>query len=153
MELSPDKYQITGIINNNVPLLWDKVWPLINEAVARSGEYDERAVQWELVEGRMQLWVVVRDDEEMIAALVSRFEEYPLKIVCQLVFCGGEEVKAWAAKFLEIFEPWALHNGAQEIRLGGRFGWERVLSEHGYTRDSILLSKKVSERCITDYFH
>lgn len=153
MELSPKEYQITGILRQNIPFLWEEIWPLLRPAVEREGQLGEPDLRRNLAAGDMVLWVVVKKDEGINAALVTTFINYPLKTLCVIAYCGGKDVEAWVDEYLAIMEPWAIMNGAQEIRLAGRLGWERVLSKRGYCKNNVVLSKQVTESCYADYLH
>ena len=91
----------------DVECVWDKVEPILARVVSRSeGELETDDIFDLVAEGRMQLWVVVKD-KEIIAALVTQIITYPQKKVLRLVSLAGEDFSKFK-HFLDMVQSFAI---------------------------------------------
>lgn len=111
---------------SHVERLWPTVAPLLALAVGLSnGCYEMDDVLADLMGGKQELWVAL-DEDRVVAAMTTMFDQYPRKKTLKVVFIGGKKMKKWLAEFRELVEFHAWQNGASMIEGFFREGWVRV---------------------------
>lgn len=103
----------------------DAYRPHIERALAHSGgTHSYEDVKEAIEQGLMQLWPVRG------GCIVTEIIEFPRRRVLN-VFLGGGDM----AQLLDLHESviaWARAQGCDAVRASGRWGWKRVLPEHGW---------------------
>ncbi len=128
-----------GIRNTEVLRYWPALEPYIELALSYSlGEYEACDVLAALEAGRMQAWAVAQDGD-LLCVVVTEVIRYPRRIVVNLLFGAGEQMTAWRP-LIETLKAWALERGAHEVRVIGRPGWERALSNFGFVKAYTVLT-------------
>lgn len=118
-----------------------EVAPFIKQATDRSnGRWDVWEVLRCIAIGKMKLWLSRDQNGRVECCAVTQLIFYPLKVVCEIPFVGGDSMAHWL-KFEDVIGTWAKAQGATE--LGGfdcRGGaWLRVLD--GWERQHISIRK------------
>ncbi len=91
------------------------------------GELEPEDFYIPLIEGDMQLWAALIE-EEIIASMVTQIIPYPRKKVLRIISIAGEDMKNWIDN-LPIIENWALSNGCTSLECWGRKGWLKILED------------------------
>ncbi|WP_208442423.1 hypothetical protein [Bartonella raoultii] len=121
---------------------WDRerIAPYLEEILASFRAYVERfkheVTLQELIEaicsGKKQLWLVLDDEDQFLAAVTTQIQQTVLgkkrALICE---CSGKGVLDLVDN-LKVAEDWARENGAFEIEILGRLGWKRALDKQGY---------------------
>ena len=135
-----NKPYITGVSSDNIDIyrgvLNEYIVPAIDDK-----EYTLCDVIKELKEQYMQLWIAVNIDNDIIAALTTKIDNYPQGKTCTLVHMGGN----WDNDLIncfDILEAWAKQQGANRLLIYGRVGWERVLKER-FNKKGIILEAEL----------
>lgn len=118
-----------------------EVWPLAEGfivAAARFGEYSAEELRDEAEGGTAQLWLAWSDHCE--AAAITRVIPTPLGDVCVIVALGGTNMGRWFG-LLDDLEERAKGIGCSIMRVFGRRGWERKLSDYQLSR--VILDKRL----------
>lgn len=113
------------------------VWPLVEAMLKRAtddsyGRYDIDDLMYKVFTGEFVLWIVVKDEDKIIAAVTSTFNIYPQGKFLSGQFLGGEELPAWRDSFCEIFDRWGRDNGCKAVEFVGRAGWSKALAPQNY---------------------
>ena len=128
----------------DVECVWDKVEPILARVVSRSeGELETDDIFDLVAEGRMQLWIVVKD-KESIAALVTQIITYPQKRVLRLVSLAGEGIQEFIHFLDTIVLSFAIQKGCTALELWGRKGWKKLLPE--WKSEYIVYTKDIREK-------
>jgi hypothetical protein len=127
------------------PALVHRVWPLIAEHIRsamRRGDLGAYAPVAKAVHtGQALLWLAVENDK-IHAAAVTQLAQTEWRKVCEIVACGGSDMRRWL-HLIERIEQFAKAEGCSATRIVGRKGWARVLSNYRTTR--IILEKDLSD--------
>ena len=91
--------------------------------------------------GEWLLWLVTDEDQCLHALAITTFVYYPQLTAFRIIFTAGDN-EDWASRMGEL-ETFAATNGAQEVEVLGRKGWERVLRDRGFEFQNITLSKRI----------
>ncbi|EJF77789.1 Uncharacterised protein [Candidatus Bartonella washoeensis] len=130
---------------------WDKerIAPYLEEIVAAFSQYVERfkheltlqELLEEICSGKKQLWLLLDDDDQFLAAVTTQLQYTALgkkrALICDC--CGKGCVDL--VDHLQFVEEWARENGACEIEILGRLGWQRSLKKQGYGIDMVYFRK------------
>lgn len=114
---------------------FDRLWPLLAEAVARYGPTHEKEHVWQAIEaGQAQFWPGAR------SAMVTEVKVYPT---------GFKEIIGWLAagnlQEIEVMmgfaEAAAKANGCHRVNLTCREGFKKPFANLGYRQKMIVLVK------------
>ncbi len=132
-----------GVVHpDEVPKLWKKVLPQIERCVPHSeGEMEAPDFYVALVDGEMQLWIAV-EDEEVIASMVTQIVPYPAKKVLRVIAIAGEDMDKWF-HFQPDLEEFAILMGCSSLEAWGRKGWKKILKDW---KDSYVVYTKELDR-------
>lgn len=95
----------------------------------------------DVLSGMQLLWIAV-EGLSIVAAATTALCKTPARKFCQVTACYGVNTKLWG-KFMPKVEAYAKAEGCQSVRLSGRRGWMRVLSD--YQQPWIVLEKDLSQ--------
>lgn len=114
--------QLALIPRENITDAMRMAGPLLEPAIARSyGHNDIWSVTADLLNGNTQLWIAYRN-QQVVAALIGHFTNFPLMRVYTLQFLGGKIRENWLHFETEI-SAWAKARGAVEMDAYARDGW------------------------------
>ncbi len=118
-----------GLCNpDQIPEIWEEVYSHLKRMTPHSeGELEPEDFYIPLIEGDMQLWAALIE-EEIIASMVTQIIPYPRKKVLRIISIAGEDMKDWIDN-LPIIENWALSNGCTSLECWGRKGWLKILED------------------------
>ena len=120
----------------------EEVYPLIKDrfdaAVSTSnGRVLPEDVLALLIEGRLQLWVVL-DGDKPLAVVIGEITIFPRLKDYRLICCVGEHREKWL-HHLETIEDWARSMGCTLGTAVARKGWVRLLKD--YKLSHVLLER------------
>lgn len=122
----------------------DDVWPLVErwlaEGMLACGE--DLNIEYTIAAakaGDLQLWAV-KQGHFVIAAMTSRFWPSQTGRVCHLTVGGGMHMEDWLHLCKQV-EEYAKANDCVKVRLAGRNGWERKLTN--YRRVGVILEREL----------
>jgi hypothetical protein len=114
------KSELFAFYPYQIPEVWDKIAPLIKQALDRGSRYTLTQVCEDLLDAKAQAWVSYNGGIE--ACLVTKIQDG----YCLLLAAGGRNMQEWV-KWLPEVEDWAKSEGCTEMRIYGRVGWAKVL--------------------------
>lgn len=137
--------QLVLIPPSNLPNVIDLVYPKINAATAYSvGKFQGPDVLQRIVDGHMQLWAAIDEDENTVSAVaITEIAIYPRRKICRFLCATGEESGEWI-NLISGIELWAERQGCDGFQAECRPGWERLLKDFGYTKSHVILMKEFS---------
>lgn len=111
----------------------------LGRALERFGSFHTlESVLGRLLLREADLWLV-REGEQVSAALVTAMEHAPRGRCFVVELLGGEGMHRWIHLIRDL-ERWATLHGASRIRVLGRVGWGRML---GYPQTQALHEKEL----------
>ena len=83
-------------------------------------------------DGIYVLWVVLDDDDRIVAAFTSRLVAYPRRKALAVDWVGGTQMKEWEDQWVETMKRYANELDCSHIEGYGRKGWGRALKKYGF---------------------
>lgn len=121
-----------------VPAVWDEAAVFLAAAVEMTGgRHSMMSTQEQLRSGHMQLFLAVKDDVP-IAAAVTQVLEYPAASWAVVLFCGGKGLPDWGKDGIAAIEDWARRCGCSGVEIIGPAGWAMAL---GYEKPASIIQK------------
>lgn len=101
----------------------DDYWPIAKPLILKGlgPDFTIEQVYDGIKDGSMQLWMY--EDRAALVTIIRTTTEKE----CLLLACGGNGMSLWL-KYLPALEAWAKDQGAIEMVIYGRKGWEKVLN-------------------------
>ena len=114
---------------------WLRVKPLIVKALEHDELYEIIDVEYKIGNGTFLLWTGKQ------SAMITEFQEFPSKKICNLLFCGGnfEEL----VQITSTIEDFCKLCGVTKLFGGGRRGWIKKLKHLGW-KNEYLISKDLT---------
>jgi len=128
---------------------WEKASAFIQMALdAMPNRWRIQDVLDNILQGRETLWGVFDEDsKEMVAAITTVIQQYPLcrRLVIQHV--GGEfwQMKEWTGSLMGTLECYAIDAGCTGIDGWGRDGWVREVVAQGGKKVASMYSLELQE--------
>jgi hypothetical protein len=106
--------------------VWEKVCPLLDPAIRRSGGlYEPDDVKALVTGGGWSLWLA-GDDKAVCAAWTTVVKHFPRGKVLEIPFAGGAGAEGWYEQALAETDKFAREMGCDRLRCAGRKGWARM---------------------------
>ncbi len=83
-------------------------------------------------EGMYALWVVMNEDDKIIAAFTTRLIQYPRRRALALDWVGGTQMKEWEDQLIDTMKRYGNELGCSHLEGYGRKGWGRALKKYGF---------------------
>ena len=126
-----------------VQVVWPEVQLLVEEHGADWLEIvDLRDVYIQVLDGKLDLWLA-NERLELLGVLFCSWERHAKRSFYHLNYGCGKELQSFMKEGLKKIEGYAALSGASEVVLGGRLGWERMLTRLGYAQKFVELRKSV----------
>jgi hypothetical protein len=139
--------EVSLVDPNYVSAVWDKVESILRKSLHTAhGRFTMESILREIVNFQQHLWIVFDDDKEIVAALTTRFIDYPDKRMLAGQFLGGRDIMQWRDPMLETLEKWAKDNHCTGVEMTGRKGFSKVLATHGWTPEYTVFEKMFEEK-------
>ena len=119
------------------------VWKDVEELLKKSVEDTSRGKIniLDVLDGILRdiyvLWVVLDEEDNMVAAITTRIATYPRRKAMVLDFVGGTKLHKWKDTVIKTIGRFAKENDCQHLEGYGRKGWERALRGNGFYSECI----------------
>jgi len=127
-----------------VPVIWGDVQELIEE---KGQEWlkivDLKEIYQRCLEDQLDLWIG-NEKTELKLVMFCGWERHAKRSYYHVIWIGGRDIKGCLKEGIQKIEHYACLSGGNEVRLGGRGGWERLLKPYGYSSRSVELRKDVT---------
>jgi hypothetical protein len=124
--------------------VWEAVEPILRRAIETSGgRYEMRDMLKKLDQGEVQLWVVVEDEQTVVAALTAHITIYPQCRALTGTYIAGDDMRLWGLPLLDALEDGARKLGCDRIEFAGRPGWRRWIEPLGFKQTWVTYEKRV----------
>ena len=131
--------RVSTVPKEAVKHVWSDVEELLKKSVADTsrGKIDLIDILNGILTDVYVLWVVLDDEDKMIAAITTRIATYPRRKSMVLDFVGGSKLNEWKDIVIETIGRFAKENDCQHLEGYGRKGWERALRGNGFYSEYI----------------
>ena len=113
--------------------VWKDVDRVLKKAVAT---VDNKAEMIDILDGIYDgtyvLWVVIDEQDDVIAAFTTRLIVYPQRKALALDWVGGTRMKEWEDQLIETMRRYANELDCSHLEGYGRKGWGRALKKYGF---------------------
>ena len=96
-------------------------------------------------DGTYALWVVLDEDDSIVAAFTTRLIVYPSRRALALDWVGGTRMKEWADQMIDTMRQYASEVGCEHLEGYGRKGWGRFLEKYGFYPEYIAYRMELSD--------
>lgn len=135
-------YRVEGVPRHVLPDVWPTVAPLLDRALARSGDditIDDVARY--IDSGRCMLWLV--KDTGLVAALVMHLPDDRDSLLVWLM--GGKDFREWEPEVAPLLQRYAREHGRRYVEAYCRPGLSKLLRRSGWRPRTTLMALE-SER-------
>ena len=113
--------------------VWKDVDEILNRAVDTVKDKSEVIdILTGVYEDMYALWVVMNDDDKVIAAFTTRLIQYPRRRALALDWVGGTQMKEWEDQLIDTMKRYGNELGCSHLEGYGRKGWGRALKKYGF---------------------
>jgi hypothetical protein len=119
--------------------VWPEVEGRIHKAVRRTNLSHTQDIDYDVLHGDGLLWLAW-DGQNIVAAMTTSLVRTDSDKVCILTACGGSAMNGWLPLRTKI-EAYAKAEGCSRVRIYGRKGWTRVLTD--YRVEQIVLERRL----------
>jgi GNAT superfamily N-acetyltransferase len=137
--------KISLVPEGAVKIVWKDVERLLRKSVDtvkdKSGTID---ILDGLFDGTYVLWVVMDEDDALIAAFTTRLIVYPQRKALGIDWVGGSRMSDWASDMIETMRRYAREQGCDHIEGYGRKGWTRYLEKYGFYPEYVAYRMELS---------
>jgi hypothetical protein len=138
--------RISSVPQNAVKLVWKDVDRVLNKSVATvKDKSDMIDVLDGVFDGTYALWVVLDEDDNIVAAFTTRLIVYPSRRALALDWVGGTRMKEWADQMIDTMRQYASEVGCEHLEGYGRKGWGRFLEKYGFYPEYIAYRMELSD--------
>jgi hypothetical protein len=126
-----------------------EAWPLVRGAIGQIAESSRGKIEAQdllqlIAGGGVCLFVVIDDNADLLATVLTEFAQYPRKKVCRIIGVIGHDRRRWVHHLSEL-EDWARRHGCAAMQNIGREGWLRELKAQGYKATHLLFEKELGD--------
>lgn len=111
----------------------DSIWSVVGQRFAKVSEKcgdDLSAGElWQMCRANDAFLIVATEENELLAALIVRFERWSNGMVLRVLSLVGERMPEWIAPMREFLTSMAKENGAGRIVAEGRDGWAGIFDD------------------------
>ena len=113
--------------------VWKDVEKVLKKSVATAqGKSETIDVLAGIVTDIYVLWVVMDDDDSIVAAFTTRLLVYPQRKALALDFVGGTRMNEWNDQLIDTMRKYANELGCSHLEGYGRKAWGRSLKKYGF---------------------
>ena len=113
---------------------WEWCKPLVSSCLKYQEEWDILDVERGIATGRLMLWPHPSKDQQ--AVIVTELVEFPQYRAMNLLFVAGK--MSDCEEILEAVTTFARIAECKKIFGGGRVGWSRYATRHGFKKEHII---------------
>jgi len=108
--------------------VWKDVEKVLKKSVATAqGKSETIDVLAGILTDIYVLWVVMDDDDSIVAAFTTRLLVYPQRKALALDFVGGTRMNEWNDQLIDTMRKYANELGCSHLEGYGRKAWGRAL--------------------------
>lgn len=126
------RFQSVLLTPQNVLKYWHLLEPEIEKALEHGiDELTAFDVCKQALDNKIQVWVAVDKNNEIVCTITTRFLTYPSTKVMQIITCTGSQGRYWDdfCEYHRTLEDYAKANGCSSLQVWGRKGWQRHLTK------------------------
>lgn len=113
--------------------VWNDVEKVLKKSVATAqGKSETIDVLAGILTDIYVLWVVMDDDDSIVAAFTTRLLVYPQRKALVLDFVGGTRMNEWNDQLIDTMRKYANELGCSHLEGYGRKAWGRSLKKYGF---------------------
>jgi hypothetical protein len=125
--------KVSLVPSEAVGQIWKEIERVLEKSVATVKDKAETIdVLDGVYNGTYVLWVVLDDDDKVIAAFTTRLIVYPQRKALALDWVGGTQMKEWEDQLIDTMKRYANKLDCSHLEGYGRKGWGRVLKKYGF---------------------
>ena len=125
--------RISLVPSEAVRHVWKDVEKVLKKSVATAqGKSETIDVLAGILTGIYVLWVVMDEEDSIIAAFTTRLLVYPQRKALALDFVGGTRMKEWNDQLIDTMRKYANELGCSHLEGYGRKAWGRSLKKYGF---------------------
>tara|TARA_R110002012_G_scaffold275273_1_gene461841 strand:+ start:157 stop:570 length:414 start_codon:yes stop_codon:yes gene_type:complete len=125
--------RISLVPEEAVSRVWKDVEGILSKAVDTvENKSDVIDILNGIFDGTYVLWVVLNDDDKVIAAFTTRLIVYPQRKALALDWVGGTQMKEWENQLIDTMKRYANKLDCSHLEGYGRKGWGRALKKYGF---------------------
>ena len=126
--------RVSTVPKEAVKYVWSDVERLLKKSVEDTsrGKIDLIDILNGILNDTYVLWVVLDNEDNMVAAITTRISVYPRRKSMVLDFVGGSKLNAWKDVVIETISKFAKENNCQHLEGFGRKAWIRALRGNGF---------------------
>lgn len=138
--------RISLVPTEAVKLIWKDVERVLKKSVATVKDKAEVIdVLDGIFDGSYALWVVLDDDDAIVAAFTTRILVYPHRKALALDWVGGTRIREWSDALIETIRRYAKEQGCEHLEGYGRKGWGRFLEKYGFYPEYIAYRMELTD--------
>jgi hypothetical protein len=130
------------VVGDAIGVVWDKfgVGELFRaQEKSAGGRWTADFLRSQAESDKMQLWLVLEDRQNIMAALVTDTNPYANGLkTCMVVVVVGSNPRSWIP-LRHVLEDWAKRSGCAWIEAIGRVGWKRIMPD--WTPSAVFFEK------------
>ena len=113
--------------------VWKDVEKILKKSVATAKDKSDTIdVLAGILNDVYVLWVVMDEEDSIIAAFTTRLLVYPQRKALALDFVGGTRMKEWNDQLIDTMRKYANELGCSHLEGYGRKAWGRSLKKYGF---------------------
>jgi len=125
--------RISLVPEEAVGRVWKDVEGILSKAVDTvENKSDVIDILKGVFDGTYILWVVLDDDDKIIAAFTTRLIVYPQRKALALDWVGGTQMKEWENQLIDTMKRYANELDCSHLEGYGRKAWGRALKKYGF---------------------
>jgi len=126
--------------------VWKDVEKVLKKSVATAKDKSETIdVLVGILNGTYVLWVVMDEDDGIVAAFTTRLIVYPQRKALVLDFVGGTRMKEWNDQLIDTMRKYANELGCSHLEGYGRKAWGRSLKKYGFYPEYIAYRMELQD--------
>ena len=126
--------------------VWKDVEKVLKKSVATAqGKSETIDVLAGILTDIYVLWVVMDDDDSIVAAFTTRLLVYPQRKALALDFVGGTRMNEWNDQLIDTMRKYANELGCSHLEGYGRKAWGRSLQKYGFYPEYIAYRMELQD--------
>jgi len=138
--------RISLVPSEAVRHVWKDVEKVLKKSVATAqGKSETIDVLAGILTDIYVLWVVMDDDDSIVAAFTTRLLVYPQRKALALDFVGGTRMNEWNDQLIDTMRKYANELGCSHLEGYGRKAWGRSLKKYGFYPEYIAYRMELQD--------
>jgi len=138
--------RISLVPSEAVRHVWKDVEKVLKKSVATAqGKSETIDVLAGILTDIYVLWVVMDDDDSIVAAFTTRLLVYPQRKALALDFVGRTRMNEWNDQLIDTMRKYANELGCSHLEGYGRKAWGRSLKKYGFYPEYIAYRMELQD--------